>query len=56
MGESNLQGLLFINRRASSTEAKKGLHEDKSLRARSEEVLVLYPWEDTAMQKLRQIF
>lgn len=42
MGESNLHGLLFVNRRASSTEAKKGLHEDKSLRARSEEVLVLY--------------
>lgn len=46
MGESDLHGLLVVNRRAFSIEAKDGMYEDKSLQARSEEVLVLYPWKD----------
>lgn len=41
-GEGDVHGLLPVNRRACSTEARKGLHEDKSLRARSVDSLGLY--------------
>ena len=43
MQDSDLQGRLLVNGRASGTEAKDGLHENKSLHARGVERLVLYP-------------